>query len=232
MSPYSIGFHYVDHGLVHAKNRRLQNEIPECLEQQLQQGDEILRVNGFSDAEEMRDELFSASEIHMQVVHMVPPSPPPPPPDDSNRTWFWSRKFEVWIDEHDAAEVDSSDSSSEPAFFHTEGWRKYVDHAMNVVWFWNALSKDWFFECDAKMNDAFPWRKYTDPVDHDAWYWNCASGEFFFEASAKPINAVSWSNHEDQYGRAWWYNSTAELSCDYRAASAWFLTSSPVQQCS
>ena len=115
MSPYSIGFHYVlcrDHpkkafgistevktcrlygtyiehdGLVHAKNRRLQNETPECLGQQLQQGDEILRVNGFSDEEEMRYQLFSASEIHMQVVHMVPPPPAPPPPDDSNRTWF------------------------------------------------------------------------------------------------------------------------------------------------
>ena len=134
MSPHFISFHYVvfrshpndqvgisirlgpqglcvcdiaDAGLVHVKNRRLQDQAPECLEQQLQVDDEILQVNDCRDQGGMRHELRTASEIHMQVKrttlvdnqmpHMVPllppthtvvPPPPPPPPDDSNRTWF------------------------------------------------------------------------------------------------------------------------------------------------
>ena len=97
-----------DRGLVHAKNRRLQDQAPECSEQQLRVGDEILRVNNSSDPVGMKQQLRTASKIHMKVkrttpvdsqmqqvvplappTHTVPPPPPPPPPDDSSRIWFW-----------------------------------------------------------------------------------------------------------------------------------------------
>ena len=213
MSPYSIGFHYVlfrcqpnqkvgiscrpepqrlcvtyiaHDGLVHAKNRRLQNQTPECLEQQLQVDDEILRVNGCSDQVGMRQQLLAASEIHMQVkratpvdnqmphmvplpppTHTVPPPPPPPPPDDSNRIWFWDRESQTWIAGHEAdpplpppcqCRPPSPPPQPEPA------------------------------EEVEPNSGACTWAKYTEPVSQNVFFLKDTSGEFFFKDEA--INDV------------------------------------------
>ena len=123
-----------DAGLVHVKNRRLQDQAPECLEQQLQVDDEILQVNDCRDQGGMRHELRTASEIHMQVkrttlvdnqmphmvpllppTHTVPPPPPPPPLEDSNRIWIWDRESQTWIAGHEVATLDSNDESGSEA---------------------------------------------------------------------------------------------------------------------
>ena len=193
-----------DRGLVHAKNRRLQDQAPECSEQQLRVGDEILRVNNSSDPVGMKQQLRTASKIHMKVkrttpvdnqmqqvvplappTHTVPPPPPPPPPDDSNRLWFWGGGSQTWIAWHGDNPPQLPPCRSRPPSPQPQ-----PEPAEEV----------------APNSGVCTWVKYTEPVSQNIVFWNDTSGDFFFRDEA--INDVDcpWSAYRDGRNRLWYCN--------------------------
>ena len=195
-----------DHGLVHAKNRRLQDQAPECSEQQLRVNDEILQVNNCSDPAGMIEKLRTALRIDMQVKHTVPPPPPPAPPDGSNRMWFWDGGSETWT----AGHVDnppqfppcrsrppSPQPQPEPAeeVAPNSGvctWVKYTERVSQNVVFYKIPSGEHFFEADARSDVDCLWSAYRDGKDR-VWYWNCQSGEWFYDGDAAVVHTSPWN---------------------------------------
>ena len=196
-----------DRGLVHAKNRRLQDQGPECSEQPLRVDDEILRVNNSSDPVGMKQQLRTASKIHMkvkrttpvdsqmqQVVPLAPPTHTVPP---GSQTWIAGHEDNPPQLPPCRSRPPSPQPQPEPAEEVAPNpgvctWVKYTERVSQNVVFWKIPSGEYFYEADATNDVDCPWSAYIDGNDRE-WYWNCQSGEWFYDGDAAVVHTSPWN---------------------------------------
>ena len=105
------------------------------------------------------------------------PKPPPPPPERLEAAGGAASSTTLPVEDVKPSEegVLGEKLKTETRYVLTRKWTKFSDLKNGAMYWWHALSNDWFYE----RTDG--WEKFEDETTRRLWWFHEKSGRYFFE---------------------------------------------------